>query len=126
MSPEQIQSRNISYQSDIYSLGCIIYEKLTGDHVFEAGNDFSILMSHINKPIPELPDTLKEWQTIIDQCLAKDPKDRFKNVEALKDALLAIKYSKQEHSEQSKPLPKVKKQIKPCLLYTSPSPRDRG
>ncbi len=113
MSPEQIQSRNISYQSDIYSLGCIIYEKLTGDHVFEAGNDFSILMSHINKPIPELPDTLKEWQTIIDQCLAKDPKDRFKNVEALKDALLAIKYSKQEHTEQSKSLPKVKKQIKP-------------
>ncbi len=119
MSPEQIQSRNISYQSDIYSLGCIIYEKLTGDHVFEAGNDFSILMSHINKPLPELPDTLKEWQTIIDRCLAKDPEERFNDVEALKDALLAIKYSKQENVEQSKPIPKAKKHIRPLYLVVA-------
>ncbi len=95
MSPEQIQSRGIGRHSDIYSLGCIIYEKLTGDHVFQAGNDFSILMSHINKPIPELPEVLQEWQPIINQCLAKDPAGRFDNAEALKDALLAIKYSKQ-------------------------------
>lgn len=95
MSPEQIQAREINHQSDIYSLGCIIYEKLTGDHVFQASNDFSILMSHINKPIPELPSALAEWQPILNQCLAKDPKQRYKDVAALKDALLAIKYSKQ-------------------------------
>lgn len=93
MSPEQIQSRDIDRQSDIYSLGCIIYEKLTGDHVFQASNDFSILMSHINKPIPDLPDALQEWQPIIDKCLAKDPDDRYSSVESLKDALLAIKYN---------------------------------
>lgn len=93
MSPEQIQSRDIDRHSDIYSLGCIIYEKLTGDHVYEAGNDFSILMSHINKPLPTLPDALREWQPIIDKCLAKDPDERFNSVESLKDALLAIKYT---------------------------------
>lgn len=98
MSPEQIQSKEIDRHSDIYSLGCIIYEKLTGDHVYQsAGNDFSILMSHINKPSPDLPDALQEWQPIIDQCLAKDPADRYGSVEELKDALLAIKYSK--HAE---------------------------
>lgn len=94
MSPEQIQSREIDRHSDIYSLGCIIYEKLTGDHVFQANNDFSILMSHINKPIPELPPALAEWQPIIDNCLAKKPSDRYDTVEELKDALLAIKYGK--------------------------------
>ena len=94
MSPEQIQSKDIDRHSDIYSLGCIIYEKLTGDHVFHAGNDFSILMSHINKPIPQLPKPLADWQPIIDRCLAKKPADRFDNVDELKDALLAIKYSK--------------------------------
>ncbi|WP_223787660.1 bifunctional serine/threonine-protein kinase/formylglycine-generating enzyme family protein [Marinicella meishanensis] len=94
MSPEQIQSKEIDRHSDIYSLGCIIYEKLTGDHVFQANNDFSILMSHINKPIPELPAALAEWQPIIDNCLAKDPNERYDTVEELKDALLAIKYGK--------------------------------
>lgn len=94
MSPEQIQSKEVDRQSDVYSLGCIIYEKLTGEHAFEGGNDFSVLMSHINKPIPQLPDALQEWQPIIDTCLAKSPKDRYHNVEALKDELLAIKYNK--------------------------------
>ncbi len=104
MSPEQIQSKLIDFHTDIYSLGCIIYEKLTGDHVFDAGNDFSILMSHINKPIPTLPKELAIWQPVIDQCLAKDPADRFQSVEEVKDALLAIKYSKsadQNNSQQS-------------------------
>ena len=116
MSPEQIQSREINYQSDIYSLGCIIYEKLTGDHVFQASNDFSILMSHINKPIPELPDALAEWQPIIDQCLAKDPKERYKDVEALKDALLAIKYSKQPAVVIDEPEKPAAKQFKPTYI----------
>jgi len=116
MSPEQIQSREINHRSDIYSLGCIIYEKLTGEHVFQAGNDFSILMSHINKPIPDLPDTLSEWQPIIDQCLAKDPKERFKKVEALKDALLLIKHNKQKTIKINTSKPAVNKYFKPTYL----------
>lgn len=116
MSPEQIQSREISYQSDIYSLGCIIYEKLTGDHVFQAGNDFSILMSHINKPIPDLPDALAEWQHIIDLCLAKNSKERFKDVESLKAALLAIKYSKQPADEMRDSQSFAHKYFKPAYL----------
>ncbi len=110
MSPEQIQSKEIDRHSDIYSLGCIIYEKLTGDHVFQANNDFSILMSHINKPIPELPKALIEWQPIIDNCLAKEPADRYDSVEELKDALLAIKYNK--HTVTDKPQVATAKGIK--------------
>lgn len=94
MSPEQIQSKEIDHHTDIYSLGCIIYEKLTGDHVFNGTNDFSILMSHINKPIPELPEVLAVWQPIINKCLAKDPSKRFQSVTEVKDALLEIKYNK--------------------------------
>lgn len=99
MSPEQIQSKMIDFHTDIYSLGCIIYEKLTGDHVFDAGNDFSILMAHINKPIPTLPKALAVWQPIIDKCLAKDPEDRYQSVEEVKDALLEIKYNKSNNEE---------------------------
>ncbi|MFC3195518.1 protein kinase [Marinicella sediminis] len=105
MSPEQIQSKEIDHRSDIYSLGCIIYEKLTGDHVYTAGNDFSILMSHINKPVPELPKALAVWQPIINQCLAKDPEDRYQSVEALKDALLEIRYNKTKQHQPIKAAP---------------------
>jgi serine/threonine-protein kinase PpkA len=105
MSPEQIQSKEIDHRSDIYSLGCIIYEKLTGDHVYTAGNDFSILMSHINKPIPELPKALAVWQPVINNCLAKDPEERYQSVEELKDALLEIRYNKTKQHEPIKQAP---------------------
>jgi len=105
MSPEQIQSKEIDHRSDIYSLGCIIYEKLTGDHVYTAGNDFSILMSHINKPVPELPKALAVWQPIINKCLAKEPDDRYQSVEELKDALLEIRYNKTKQHEPLKARP---------------------
>lgn len=92
MSPEQIQSKPVDRRSDIYSLGCIIYEKITGDHVFSGNGDFSILMAHINKPIPILPPGLSIWQPIIDQCLAKDPAERYQTVADLKADLLKIRY----------------------------------
>ena len=101
MSPEHIQSRSIDHRSDIYSLGCIIYEKITGDHVFNEKNDFQILMAHINKPIPELPSALAIWQPVIDKCLAKNPDDRFQSVEQVKEALMAIKYHKEQLSHPS-------------------------
>ncbi len=100
MSPEQIQSRPIDHRSDIYSLGCIIYEKITGEHVYSANNDFSILMAHINKPMPILPAELSVWQPIIDQCLAKDPDDRYQSVADLKADLMKIRY--QDHQSDSK------------------------
>ncbi len=100
MSPEQIQSRPIDHRSDIYSLGCIIYEKITGEHVYSASNDFSILMAHINKPMPILPAELSVWQPIIDQCLAKNPDDRYQSVADLKTDLMKIRY--QDHQSDSK------------------------
>lgn len=100
MSPEQIQSRPIDHRSDIYSLGCIIYEKITGEHVYSASNDFSILMAHINKPLPILPAELSVWQPIIDQCLAKNPTDRYQSVADLKADLMKIRY--QDHQPDTR------------------------
>ncbi|MCX7544371.1 bifunctional serine/threonine-protein kinase/formylglycine-generating enzyme family protein [Marinicella gelatinilytica] len=114
MSPEQIQSRPINHRSDIYSLGCIIYEKITGEHVFSANSDFSILMSHINKPIPILPAALSVWQPIIDQCLAKDPDDRYQSVADLKADLMKIRYQdSQPEPDRQKSTQSYKKFIYP-------------
>lgn len=105
MSPEQIQSRDINYLSDIYSLGCIIYEKLTGDHVYEANNDFAVLLAHINKPIPELPKALAKWQPILNKCLAKKVEDRYQSAQDVKADLLNIRSPITHHSTQQKRQP---------------------
>ncbi|MCF6300045.1 MAG: bifunctional serine/threonine-protein kinase/formylglycine-generating enzyme family protein [Proteobacteria bacterium] len=90
MSPEQVQSLPIDHRTDIYSLGCIIYEKLTGETLFKDENDFSILMSHLNQQAPQLPKPLKAWQPIIDKCLTKLPENRFQTALEVKVALALL------------------------------------
>lgn len=91
MSPEQAQSKHVDARSDIYGLGAILFEILTGEPIFEKESDFAMMMAHVNEPIPELPADLAHWQPVINKCLAKSPNHRYQNVTALKEAILAIK-----------------------------------
>lgn len=90
MSPEQAQAKHVDKRSDIYGLGAILYELLTGDPVYDEDNDLSMMMAHLSSPIPKLPKELSHWQEVIDNCLAKSPNQRFQNVEALKQAVLDV------------------------------------
>ncbi len=90
MSPEQAQSKHIDKRSDIYGLGAILFELLTGDPVFDEADDLSIMMAHLSSPIPRLPEELSHWQFVLDKCLAKSPNQRFQNMESLKQAVLAV------------------------------------
>lgn len=90
MSPEQAQSKHVDARSDIYGLGAILYEILTGDPVFDEDSDLSLMMAHVNNEVPRLPSHLSQWQAVIDKCLAKSPNHRFQNMAALKTAIDAI------------------------------------
>ncbi len=90
MSPEQAQSKHVDARSDIYGLGAILYEILTGDPVFEEEDDLSLMMAHVNQKIPQLPAHLSQWQAVIDKCLAKSPNHRFQKMTDLKQAVLAV------------------------------------
>lgn len=93
MSPEQVQRKNVDSRSDIYAVGSILYEKLTGESLFEEGDDLSVLMSQVNQPVPILPEGLNSWQHIIDKCLAKNPDHRYQNTEELAKALRELNNS---------------------------------
>ncbi|WP_223789590.1 bifunctional serine/threonine-protein kinase/formylglycine-generating enzyme family protein [Marinicella meishanensis] len=95
MSPEQAQSKHVDARSDIYGLGAILYEVLTGEPVFEEDNDLSLMMAHVSNPVPDLPPELAHWQPVIKRCLAKSPNQRYQNMQELKAAVLQVSNVKQ-------------------------------
>ena len=87
MSPEQARSLKVDLRTDIYSLGIVIYERLTGKVPFDGDESISILVNHVSTPPEPLPPKMRHWQKVIDKCLAKDPGDRFQSMVELKIAL---------------------------------------
>ena len=90
MSPEQARAKDVDGRSDIYSLGVVGYECLTGRTPFDAGDAFAILMDHINAPVPKpvLATTeARALYAVIERMLAKRPDDRFADADELLEAL---------------------------------------
>ncbi|MEP7325277.1 MAG: serine/threonine-protein kinase, partial [Gemmatimonadota bacterium] len=89
MSPEQsLGDPKLDYQTDIYSLGCVVFEMLTGRPPFVSDNVSALLARHIAEPAPELPlDFPVEVGDAVSRALAKQPADRFPSALAFADAL---------------------------------------
>lgn len=92
MSPEQITAlRELDHRSDIYSLGCVLFEAIAGRGPFAHPNEAVVLNRHLNEPPPSLrtlaPDTPQQLDTAILRALAKKPEDRWPSARAMLDAL---------------------------------------
>lgn len=77
MSPEQARGRNVDARSDIYSLGAVIVEVLTGKPPYEGDDSFAVAYAHVYEPVPKLPPRFLRWQEFIARCMAKAPADRY-------------------------------------------------
>ncbi len=87
VSPEQIEGSPATMQSDIYSLGIIFHEMLTGKRPFDAESVSSLIALHVNAPRPKLPDGLAEYQGLLDRMIAVDPRNRFKTADEVLEAI---------------------------------------
>ena len=94
MSPEQALSAPVDGRSDLYSLGIVFYEMLTGARPYEAGGSLGAALMHVSSPPPRLPRELGSYQLVLDRLLAKKPADRFETALQLVEALSSLSESR--------------------------------
>jgi serine/threonine protein kinase len=83
MSPEQGHAGEVDARGDIYSLGIIFYEMLSGLKPYDGDTAMSVIIQHRNAPVPRLPDDLARFQPGVDKMMAKRPEQRFQSVDEL-------------------------------------------
>src|SRR6266581_5006811 len=86
-SPEQISTNEIDFRSDIYSLGIILYELLTGTVPYTGSTPFAVMARKLSEPIPSIrnirPDLSPAIETVIMKALARNPSDRYQTATML-------------------------------------------
>jgi serine/threonine protein kinase len=94
MSPEQALGKPATPKSDLYSLGVVLYEALTGELPYTADNPIAVSMKHVNEPLrapielnPRIP---KGMNALVTKLLAKDPEDRYADADELADDLWRV------------------------------------
>jgi eukaryotic-like serine/threonine-protein kinase len=87
MSPEQGEGAPVDERADLYSLGIVFHELLTGRKPYVAGSPMAIIWKHRHAPLPRLPAACAACQPVLDRLVAKRPADRFQSARALLEAL---------------------------------------
>ncbi len=87
MSPEQGHGNGVDERSDVYSLGVIFYEMLTGKKPYKADTAMGIIYLHGNAPIPLLPTRFAQYQALLNMMLAKSRSDRLQSAAEVEEWL---------------------------------------
>ncbi len=83
MSPEQCRGEVLDGASDIYGLGIVLYEILTGNVPYCADTTAGLLLKHVQEPVPPLPPELRKYQSLISKMMAKNKRERVRSGEEL-------------------------------------------
>lgn len=96
MSPEQCYGNKVDRRADIYALGCILYEMLSGQPPFTSESAIQILFAHVNnEPAPLADKISKSMRAIVQRCLQKEPSIRYQDISELMADLEAVKCGEQ-------------------------------
>ncbi len=91
MAPEMASSAKTTPQADIYALGVTLFQMLTGSYPFSGETPLSVLLAHVNEPVPDVsmirPELSPQIAAVVNRAMAKDPADRFQTAGELAAAL---------------------------------------
>jgi serine/threonine-protein kinase len=96
MSPEQAAGRGVDTRTDVYAMGCILFEMITGRVPYEGDNFMHTLYLHLNEDLPELGDAVAGCgaptaiTAIVHRALAKKPDERFQTIDELLGMIMAV------------------------------------
>ena len=79
MSPEQCLGNSVDARSDLYSLGAMLYEMMTGNKIYDHAHSADVIAMHVHAPVPQLTGMLSVHQPLLDRLLAKNPEERFQS-----------------------------------------------
>jgi hypothetical protein len=131
MSPEQAHGETVDHRADLYGLGCILFELLTGKPPFE-GSGFEVLLAHLGRPIPAPSDRNPELPESVDRLcmhlMAKKPDDRPRSADEvveLIDEVLGKLESGSRSADATVRAPRAKRRTAQPTLDELPVPRRR-
>jgi Tol biopolymer transport system component len=123
MSPEQVEGKELDGRSDIFSLGAVLYEMLTGQRAFQGKSQLSVASAILEKEPPPIstikPLTPRSLDHIVRRCLAKDPDDRWQSARDLALELKSISSADPSAQSAAAALPLTRKKNRRELLAWS-------
>ena len=119
MAPEQARGEPVDGRADLYSVGVLTFELLTGQLPYQSPDALGLALMHAQDPIPRLPSALSHWQTFIDRSMAKSPENRFRNAQQMLVALNLIASNRQSTQPAIASVPSGKR---PATIPLAPPP----
>jgi serine/threonine-protein kinase PpkA len=96
MAPEQARGTEVDLRADLYSLGVLAWEMLTGSLPYKAEDGLSMALKHVQDPIPRLPPHLGQWQRFFDRAIAKTPIERFTDAQHMLAAMRRVPHAQRQ------------------------------
>ncbi|MBL8935005.1 MAG: serine/threonine protein kinase [Archangium sp.] len=111
MSPEQVRGEVVDARSDLYSLGALLFELVTGRQLYTGPTAVSIVKQHLEEPVPRVADLVPDapitpaFEKVVTTALAKRAEDRFADAETMKKALEALRKTTKSATKDFTPMP---------------------
>ncbi|HTM85282.1 MAG TPA: Stk1 family PASTA domain-containing Ser/Thr kinase, partial [Mycobacterium sp.] len=124
LSPEQARGESVDARSDVYSLGCVLYELLTGEPPFTGDSPVAVAYQHVREdPIPPSrrhPGVSPELDAVVLKALAKNPDNRYQTAAEMRADLVRV------HAGEAPDAPKVLTDAERTSMMTAPNPMEFG